>query len=139
MSILLTNINESILNENIIKKSYTLLENTKKLKEDKIIEIAFLNEEISTEDWNLKNIKVNKFKIDMEDDMEEVYNDISGIIQDIIDKKEFINVIVDTNFLGYLILEVLIKKFNITDVFILKNKKLEKAHPCGCGEESMGY
>ena len=69
--------------------------------------------------------------------MEEVYRNINRIIEDILDKKEFVNVIVDTSFLAYIILEILIKNFNITDVFILENNKVQKAHPCGCGPEYM--
>ncbi len=71
--------------------------------------------------------------------MEEVYNNISQIIEDILDKKEFIDVIVDTTFLGYIILEILIKKFDITNIFILKDGELEKAHPCRCKPDYMGY
>lgn len=75
----------------------------------------------------------------MDKNMDEVYKNINQIIEDILDKKQFINVIVDTTFLAYLILEVLIKNFNITDVFILENNKLKKAHPCGCEPEYKGY
>ncbi|MEA4956533.1 hypothetical protein SDC9_07668 [bioreactor metagenome] len=82
---------------------------------------------------------MNKSKIDMEKGMEEVYSNINKIIEDILNKKDFLNVIVDTSFLAYLILEVLIKNFDITDVFILDEGELKKAHPCGCGPEYMGY
>ena len=139
MAILLTNINKSTLNENIIKESFTKLENHRQLKEEEITEIFYLNEEIAIQGENFENIKVNNFKIAMDEDMEEVYKSINKIIKDILDKKEFVNVIVDTSFLAYIILEILIKNFDITDVFILKNNRLEKAHPCGCRPEYMGY
>ncbi|OQD58187.1 hypothetical protein MBBAR_26c00160 [Methanobrevibacter arboriphilus JCM 13429 = DSM 1125] len=102
-------------------------------------EIFYLNEKISKQEWNSNNIKVNKFRINIDKNMDEVYNNINQIIEDILDKKQFINVIVDTTFLAYLILEVLIKNFNITDVFILENNKLKKAHACGCEPEYKGY
>jgi hypothetical protein len=93
----------------------------------------------NTDYSNLKNIIINKFIISMDDDMETIYDKITSIIQNLINKKEFINVIVDTSFLGYIILEILIKKFNIIDVFILENEKLTKAHPCGCDSDYIGY
>jgi len=126
MAFLLTNIDENTLNQNIIKESFTKLKNQDKLKDkyknkEKITEIFYLNEKISKQEWNLEDIKVNKFKIAMDKDMEEVYTNINKVIKDILDKKEFISVIVDTSFLAYIILEILIKNFNITDVFILEN------------------
>ncbi|MBZ9570653.1 hypothetical protein KQY27_03720 [Methanobrevibacter sp. TMH8] len=139
MAVLLTNISGNILNQNIIKESFTKLKNKDELKDEEINEIFYLNEEIPEKNQNFNNINVNNFKIDMNKDMDEVYDIITQIIEDILDKKEFIDVIVDTSFLAYLILEVLIKKFDIIDVFILENNKLKKAHPCGCGEEYMGY
>ena len=140
MAILLTNISENILNQDIIKESFSKLENLDKLKgKEEITEIFFLNENTLKQKWNFKNIKVNSVKIDMSKDMEELYNDINQIIEDILDKKEFMNVIVDVNFLAYVILEILIKNFKITDVFILENNKLKKAHPCGCEAEYIGY
>ncbi|BBL61077.1 hypothetical protein MARBORIA2_16870 [Methanobrevibacter arboriphilus] len=139
MAILLTNISENILNENIIKESFTKLKNKDELINEEITEIFYLNEKISEQNGIFDNIKVNKFEIDINKDMDEVYNDINQIIEDILDKKQFIDVIVDTSFLAYLILEVLIKNFKITDVFMLENNKLTKAHPCGCEPEYKGY
>jgi len=139
MSILLTNISENTLNQDIIKESFIKLRNPGQLKNEEITEIFYLNENISKQKWDLKNIKVNNFKIAMDEEMEEVYRNINRIIEDILDKKEFVNVIVDTSFLAYIILEILIKNFNITDVFILENNKLKKAHPCGCDPEYIRY
>ncbi|KZX16002.1 hypothetical protein MBCUT_11380 [Methanobrevibacter cuticularis] len=140
MTIILTNIGENILNQNIIKETFTKLKNQYELKEgEELTEIFYLNEKISTPKWSFKDIKLNKFEIAMDEEMEEVYSNINKIIKDILDKKEFVNVIVDNSFLAYIILEILIKNFNITDVFILENDELKKAHPCGCGPEYMGY
>jgi len=142
MAVLLTNIGENALNKSIIKESFTKLKNQGKLKDkdkEEIIEIFYLNEKISKHDWNFEGMKINKFKISMDKDMEEVYTNINQIIKDILDKKEFINVIVDTSFLAYIILEILIKNFDIIDVFILENNELKKAHPCGCSPEYIGY
>ena len=140
MAVLLTNIGEDTLNKKIIEDSFTKLENQDKLKDkEKIREIFYLNGKTSKQNWNFENIKVNEFKIDMAEDMEEVYTNVNQIIKEILGKKEFVNVIVDTSFLAYIILEILIKNFKITDVFILENGKLEKAHPCGCTPDYMGF
>ena len=140
MSILLTNISEKSLDQNIINNSFIKLKDQYKLKEnEEITEIFYLNEKISKDTKDFKNIKVNNFKIDINKDTDNVYNEITQIIKDILDKKEFINVIVDTSFLAYIILEILIKNFNITDVFILENNELKKAHPCGCQADYRGY
>jgi len=149
MAVLLTNIDENTLNQSIIKESFTKLKNHNELndKHDKlndknkeeITEIFYLTEKISKQEWNLEDIKLSKFKVGMDKDMEEVYTTINQIIKDILDKKEFMHVIVDTSFLAYIILEILIKNFKITDVFILENDELKKAHPCGCGPEYIGY
>ena len=149
MSILLTNIGENRLNQNIIKESFNELKKHRQLKEKlkkkekekegEIREIFYLNEKTLETTWEFKDVKVSKFKIAMEEDMGEVYENINQIIKDVLDKKEFVNVIVDTSFLAYIILEILIKKFDITNVFILEESGLKKAHPCGCGEEYMGY
>ena len=104
MSILLTNISENTLNQNIIKESFTKLKNPGQLKNEEITEIFYLNENISKQKWDFKNIKVNNFKIAMDEEMEEVYRNINRIIENILDKKEFVNVIVDTSFLAYIIL-----------------------------------
>ena len=153
MSILLTNIKEDMLNQNIIKESFTKLKHHGKLKEEKIGEIKEVvylkekseevrkdeeTEKAEEKELKLKHLKTNNFKVDMDKDIEEVYKNINQIIEDILKKKEFLNVIVDTSFLAYIILEILIKKFDITEVFILDNNELKKAHPCGCGEESIG-
>jgi hypothetical protein len=147
MVILLTNIKN--LNKNIINESVNQLNfnyNLKKLEQIK--EIVYLKDkdlknndlDNKTIDYsNLKDITINKSIISMDEDMETIYDKITSIIQNLIDKKEFINVIVDTSFLGYIILEILIKKFNIVDVFILENGKLTKAHPCGCDADYIGY
>lgn len=70
-------------------------------------------------------------------DIEELHDNINKIIENSLDKKDFSNVILDTSFLAYIILEILIKNFNITDVLILENGKLEKAHPCECGQNIL--
>ena len=139
MSVILTNIRNNELNQNIINKSFTKIKNHGQFNYDELNEIFLLNEETSKQEWNFENIKVNKFLIAMDKDMEDVYENINNIIEDILEKKEFINVIVDTSFLGYIILEILIKNFNISDVFILDGNQLNKAHPCGCGSENLGF
>lgn len=61
MAILLTNISENILNENIIKESFTKLKNKDELINEEITEIFYLNEKISEQNGIFDNIKVNKF------------------------------------------------------------------------------
>ncbi|WP_157077663.1 hypothetical protein [Methanobrevibacter curvatus] len=53
-------------------------------------------------------------------------------------KKSFVNIIVDTSFLGYVILEIAIKKFNVEESFIFENGKITPSHPCNCESDYMG-
>jgi len=140
MAILLTNIDNNTLNEEIINESYEQLKKLKiNNKSKEIKEIIYLNEKNMNPQWNLNDSDIKKFQISLSRNMEDVYDEITDIITEIVEKKEFINVIVDTSFLAYIILEILIKKFDITEVFIIENNQLKKAHPCGCDASYMGF
>ncbi|MDR3222743.1 MAG: hypothetical protein LBT66_03250 [Methanobrevibacter sp.] len=135
--IIFTNITD--LNKNTVNESLNMLNQHNLDKSNEIKEIIYLKEEPIEFNGDLKDISINSNIIPINNDMDEIYNKITTIVKNLVDRKEFMDVIVDTSFLGYLLLEVLIKKFDITDVFLIENEKLKKAHPCSCGSDYMGY
>lgn len=137
MIALLTNVHD--LNKNTINKSLEMLNQYDLNESNKIDEIFYLKEEPIKFNDDFNQISINTNIISMDKDMNDIYDEITNIIKDLIKKKDFINVVVDTSFLGYILLEILIKKFDITDVFLFENGKLKKAHPCSCGSDYIGY
>ncbi|MDR3291236.1 MAG: hypothetical protein LBT10_03710 [Methanobrevibacter sp.] len=135
--IIFTNIND--LNKNTVNESLNMLNQYNLDKSNEIKEIIYLKEEPIEFNGDLKDIIVNSDIIPINDDMNDTYSKITVIVKNLVGRKDFIDVIVDTSFLGYLLLEVFIKKFDITDVFLVENGKLKIAHPCSCGSDYIGY
>ncbi|KZX10252.1 hypothetical protein [Methanobrevibacter filiformis] len=132
---LITNIQDNTLTTGIINESTQKI----KYKVDKDIEnVIYINNNREEVKWDLGRVNISKYELNMEN-IDKFYKELENIMEPPIkDKNIFVNIIVNTNFLAYAILEIAIKKFNVQEVFIINNGKLEKGHPCGCAPETMG-
>ncbi|MDR2624437.1 MAG: hypothetical protein LBC39_07760 [Methanobrevibacter sp.] len=137
MVLVLTNVSD--LNKSMVNKSLKMLDQDNLDELNEISEIFYLKEKSIEFNTDFDNVSIDTIMISMDNVMDEVYNKVTMFIGDLIKRKDFINVVVDTSFLGYVILEVLIKKFDIVDVFLVENGELKKAHPCSCGSDYIGY
>jgi hypothetical protein len=135
--LVLTNVSD--LNKSMVNKSLKMLDQDNLDELNEISEIFYLKEKSIEFNTDFDNVSIDTIMISMDNVMDEVYNKVTMFIGDLIKRKDFINVVVDTSFLGYVILEVLIKKFDIVDVFLVENGELKKAHPCSCGSDYIGY
>lgn len=133
LTILLTNITDNSLSNDIIKESF------EKLKDDKISSkiSKIISLKLSSDkelNWNLdikESIPVEKYVIDNIEDMELAIKKIDSIIDPLFEKREYIQIIVDSNIFGFYILNSM-KKFNVKEVFILNNGKLAEYQTCIC-------
>lgn len=133
LTILLTTITDNSLSNDIIKESF------EKLKDDKISSkiSKIISLKLSSDkelNWNLdikESIPVEKYVIDNIEDMELAIKKIDSIIDPLFEKREYIQIIVDSNIFGFYILNSM-KKFNVKEVFILNNGKLAEYQTCIC-------
>lgn len=130
MVILVTNITDESLNDKTIKKSFDISE-TYTGKRD-IEKIIFLKPEAEKKLWKLNiESQIEEYKIAMDDKISDIYEEIANVIDPLFNKRDYIQVIVDSTILGFYILDVL-KKFNIKEVFIAKGGELDKFKTCIC-------
>ncbi|MCL2115740.1 MAG: hypothetical protein FWH29_05920 [Methanobrevibacter sp.] len=130
MVILATNVTDESFNNETITKSFEISKNYTGKRDIK--EIIFLKPEKVKKLWQLNNkIPVIKYDIALEDETEKIYEEIANVLDPLFDKRDYIQVIVDTSILGFYILDV-IKKFNVKEVFIAKDGELERIQACIC-------
>lgn len=133
LTILLTNITDNSLTNDIIKESFEKIKDYKiSSKISKIISLKLSSDKELN--WNLdikESITVEKYEIDNIEDMELGIKKIDSIIDPLFEKREYIQVIVDSNIFGFYILNSM-KKFNAKEVFILNNRKLAEYQTCIC-------
>jgi len=135
MTYLLTNIKDKSLTKEIIQESLDKVE--PKINDTKIDNIIYISEDLENPEWKLENTPMIKYYLDKEK-VDDLYGELEFIMGNWIEEGKFTDIIVDDSFIAYAILEIAIKKFNITEVYMLKDGKLEKGHPCGCAPETMG-
>ncbi len=129
MVILVTNITDNSLTEELIKESFDKSEEFKGKKDIK--EIIFLKSKSKDVDWKLNKIPIKTYEIDMDDEITIINKKIDDVLDPLFDEREYIQVIVDSSIFGFYMLDSM-KKFNVKEVFIVKEKKLEKFQTCIC-------
>ncbi|MDR0913422.1 MAG: hypothetical protein LBM96_12615 [Methanobrevibacter sp.] len=131
-----------------------------------INQIYFIDEDNKGYEWNIQNKNTNEtnkqcineqsknkqsrnsidiidiidiidFPISL-DDLENTYSEIEKILKKAFENDEFVNIVVDTSFIGYIILEIAIKKFKFKNSYIFENGKFKHSHPCSCESDYMG-
>ena len=135
MVYLITNIKDKALTKEMIQESLDKIEHN--INDLKIDNIIYISEDLENPEWNLENTPLIKYYLDKEK-IDDLYGELEFIMGSWIGDGEFTDIIVDTSFIAYAILEIAIKKFDITEVYMLKNGKLEKGHPCECAPDTMG-
>jgi hypothetical protein len=136
MAFLLTNIIENTLTCKVINESFKRLRKYS-ISED-IKEIFYIQQDSKIPKWDLQDLTTTKYEINMDNPINTIYDELVPIIGNVFEKGEFVNVIVDNSFLAYAILEIVMKKFEVTEVFILDHGKLKEGHPCSCNEDTIG-
>jgi len=133
MVILATNIVDETLNDELILKSFEI---SKKYDGNSDISEIILLKPIPHEKlWELKNdIPIKEYPIAMDNEPSKIYEEIANVLDPLFDKKDYIQIIVDSSIFGFHILDVM-KKFNVEEVFIIKNGAIDKFLTCICNIE----
>lgn len=135
MTILITNITDKNLTDDIIKESFEKSRDHEiSSKISRIISLKLssdkeLNWEVDIGEY----IPVEKYVIDDIEDMELAIKEIDSIIDPLFEKGEYIQVIVDSSIFGFYILNSM-KKFDVKEVFILNDGKLDRFQTCICDD-----
>lgn len=135
MTILITNITDNNLTKDIIKESFKKSEDhTISSKISKIISLRSSSDKELDQNLDIsESIPIEKYVIDNIEDMEIAIKNINKIIDPLFEKKEYKQVIIDSSIFGFYILNSM-KKFNVKEVFILNDGKLDRFQTCICDD-----